>query len=173
MPVGTPPAGPGPEGTPGHFAHTEWAEAAIAALDAEKVAVATLGKWATAPALTVVQGVTVTHSVVTSRYVRIGNTVHFQCRLTITGAGTAGQTVYVTLPVNAATINGGQIGNGLIIFGTAHYTGFARFEAAGQRVSLKNPTDTTASAGMGAAGPSAALANNDQLHLNLTYEAAT
>lgn len=38
MPVGTPPAGPGPEGSPGHFAHTEWAEAAIATLNAEKVA---------------------------------------------------------------------------------------------------------------------------------------
>lgn len=122
----------------------------------------------------VTQSVAVTTTVLTARYIKIGRIVHTYVRLNVTGAGTAGQPVFITLPVPgfAHGGNGIPVGSGWIYDSstTTMYAGSYNIQGAGTTVDLV--TDATAGNDWGVV-PSIGLANADQISFHLTYEAAS
>ena len=117
----------------------------------------------------ITQGVNVTYTNIYARYQRIQNIVFVYARLNITSAGTAGNTVAVSVPVTAKNTTG--ISGNMSIYDTSAntpYNGFA----------FQNAATTVASAGdwsgVGLWGttPNLAIANGDVIWINLSYEAA-
>lgn len=136
-------------------------------------AVAGLGEWqAWTPTVTQSGSVTVTNT--SSRYTRIGDTVHFHALLAVTGSGTGGNAVVVSLPVTAAT-SGQAIGFGWITDSSAggpRYTGTA---VAASTTTLQLVPDSGVgnyTGNLGAANFTAGLASGDTISVSGTYEAA-
>jgi len=129
----------------------------------------TASAWTTyAPTLT--QSATVTHTATVARYKQIGKTVHVSLYLAITGAGTAGNAVVVSLPVTAQ--------QGAVLLAVGHGTFFDAAPAT-YVVTAKTASTTTVqlfhdTSGNSAFGiaPAVTCASGDVLSLDLTYEAA-
>lgn len=122
---------------------------------------------------TVAQGAStnISKTVTEARYVRIGNIVFAWCHLQITGSGTAGSAVSVTLPVTAsgATANS-SIGAGSIIdSGTAANSGPVDVWLQTSATAYFLLTGQTARWGQ---GPNAALASGDSIRFHVMYTVA-
>lgn len=115
------------------------------------------------------QSTTITHTKNWAQYTVFGKLVTASIKLTSTTAGTAGQIIKVTLPVNASSNN--------FILGTAVLTGVAGVSG---RFALYDTSTTMvfggaiggANAPTGDYGTSTTVASGNVLHIALTYEAA-
>lgn len=131
-----------------------------------------VGAWSTyAP--TIDQGATsnIAHTVTWAEWMRIGTTVFFQFNLVVTGTGTAGSPIFVDLPVTASVGTTRHVGHGFIFDGSGgaatSYHGTWQMASTTQIGMI-----THASNNYVGAGPSFALANNDQLTCSGFYRAA-
>lgn len=118
---------------------------------------------------TVSQGVTtgISNTVSEARYVRIGNLVHFWVDVTVTGTGTAGSAITITLPITGSGHSGSiQIGSMLIFDASAatRYQGTA--EGGSTTISCAHNLSSTTFVG---ANPSFALANGDVIRATGHY----
>lgn len=122
----------------------------------------------------IVQGVTLGYNNLDCKYVKIGRTVHLKLKVSITTTGTATAIISVSnLPFASNSSHFQMVGTCNVFDSSASqdFTGFVRFQ--GSPTQLYFPTTTYPSAGLGNAGFTAALANNDQLEFMATYEAAS
>lgn len=119
---------------------------------------------------TISQGVStnISKSINYAKYTRFGNTVHYQFRIGITGAGTAGSAVNVSLPVNAAYTAGG------LVVGSAWYyqVGGTRYGGSAELTSASTigVSGSFSAGNLYGAVPSAATANGDYISAAITYE---
>ena len=123
---------------------------------------------------TVQQGVGVTVTVNHAVAYRSGRLIIASFRLTVTGSGTAGQGVGVSLPENAARTSG-NVGYGGIFdtSATLSYTGIADLNSVNNQI-VYSPTGLgVAPSVLGSAHFTAGLASGDIVTGNLIYEAAT
>jgi len=123
---------------------------------------------------TVAQGATsdVSKTVTYARYVKIGRLVVANCRLDMTGAGTAGSGFTISVPsVITSAQNGLRVGGAHVFDSSTNtrYTGQAEF------VSTTTLAVVGDWAGNGAWGsvPNLALASGDQIGFSVMYETAT
>lgn len=128
------------------------------------------GAWQTwSPTIT--QGVNVTHNVARARYIINGKTVQMMMGSTITGTGTSGNAINISLPVTAFSGAGYMSGR----TGTFHYyrsatgfryTGILELNTTTTGVMVSEETGGNA---LGAA-PSFSAGVNDQIAITATYE---
>ncbi len=122
---------------------------------------------------TVAQSVGVTVTVSRASYFRAGRLISWNCQLTVTGSGSAGQPIYVLLPVSAA--------NSLDVHGSGYlydassglYYPCIVAGATSTTVQLLSTSVGTAVPTLGSVSFTAALAAGDQISLAGTYEAAS
>lgn len=117
------------------------------------------------------QGATsnIAKTIVRARYAVRGFDVLVMGDLLVTGAGSAGSTVNISLPVTASRAGYHSTGN-MLIYRTSTdtaYNGEATLNTATQIV-----LQSDGAAGGWGVAPSVALANGDIIRFNLTYEAA-
>ncbi|HKY77447.1 MAG TPA: hypothetical protein VJS45_14965 [Acidimicrobiia bacterium] len=131
----------------------------------------TLGAWATwVPTLT--QSGAVTKTVTSARYTKVGRTVTGVASLTVTGTGTANNAILVGLPVAAAGTNL-RIGSGAILDASDSFRSYGAIVEILTTTTVRFwPTSTDAVDVLGNTVFTAALANNDQIHMSIAYEAA-
>jgi hypothetical protein len=117
----------------------------------------------------VTQSVNVTSTVTYSKYIVFGKTVIWNCRLLITGSGTSGQPVSLTLPVNFNYSGSASypIGNALIF--DASVSTYNTLITAKDATSVFFYIQSGSFSPFGT-NPSIALTNNDQILLSVTYE---
>jgi hypothetical protein len=130
------------------------------------------GAWTSyTPTVTQSGAVTVTNT--RSRYARYGRTIIVSVRLAVTGSGTAGNAITVTLPVTAASTDGVAPGSGLVFdfSGSAEHKGLPYL--ASTTTFAMSPTASTATGAIGQTGFTAALAANDVIVAGFIYEAAS
>lgn len=129
-----------------------------------------LGAW-TAYTPTLVQSVTVTKTVTSARWSRVGRRIDVTVSLAVTGAGTANNTLLVGLPV-AAVATGPAIGVGWIYdaSATTRYVVAATVDTSTSQVGFIN--DASANAIWGIA-PNLGIASGDIITFTATYEAAS
>ena len=126
------------------------------------------GAWAPwAPVLA--QDATVTATVTSASYQRVGTSVFAQCQLAITGTGSAAHYLAVSLPVPAV----GAVNGNIVLFDTStatYYTGVLTPESA----SSVRAVGSGATAFLGATGSAftAALASGDTITMTVVYETA-
>jgi hypothetical protein len=120
---------------------------------------------------TLAQGVStnISKTVNYAKYVRVGKVVWLAVKVSITGAGSAGSSITVSLPVSSAA--------SAVIFGSGmFYDASSNLTYAGG--GFVNTGTTVAIYAHGAAGnvvgvsPNIATANGDEFFVSLTYEAA-
>lgn len=131
-----------------------------------------LGAWSTyTPTLT--QSATVTKTVTYARWVRIGRTIHFAVKLTVTGSGTASNAVRVGLPASCVQTSDYTLGQGYIFDSSASllYRGLVT-PAAAAEVFL-SPTHVTTANVLGATAFTDGLGSNDIVVLAGTFEATS
>lgn len=142
-----------------------------AGLDAAFAALFPHGVWTDyTPTLT--QSATVTKTTTYGRYLKIGRLVVAQVNLSVTGAGTAANSVLLGLPVAAAAAN--VIAGSGIIFDTSAstvYPGIPEVASASTVLFWPAAVDGTAT-GLGARGFVAGLASGDIIRALLVYESA-
>lgn len=130
------------------------------------------GAWTTyTPTWT--QSATISHTVNHAVYMKIGRLVATSVYLTATSAGTANNSVLVTLPVTAARA-GMVVGGGFFLFdasASTFYTGIPLNASTTTVAFYANAV--TASIGQTGGSFTAAIATNDQLRFNLVYESAS
>ena len=112
-------------------------------------------------------------TVVLARYVQVGNITFVWCTLTMTGAGTAGSSVTVTLPVAASGYNvNDPIGSGQVADSSAG----ANSAIVGVWINSSSTVcfqiDSTASAGRWGLNPNIALASGDAIRFEAQYVTA-
>jgi hypothetical protein len=161
----------------GNVTTAKIADAAVTTAKLEASVQATLTEveaaWTTwTPTLT--QDTTVTKTVTLARYVQVGKTVHFVCVLAVTGTGSAGDEITITLPVTAAWSGSSIPGSGYLYddsIGVNHHGN--PFLKSTTTVGL-HPAQGSA-VGLGLLGLvlfTAALASGDTFTISGTYEAA-
>ena len=130
------------------------------------------GAWTTYSP-TVTQSGTVTNTVAYSRYFRVGRLVVYSFSVAITGTGSAGNAVTVSLPVTAAQAGNLVSGYGQVFDASANisYNGLVVLNTT-TTLAMVATTNTTAQF-LGIAGFTAALASTDGISCMVTYEAAT
>ena len=122
---------------------------------------------------TLTQSATVTKTVNYARYMKIGRTVIVNMLLTVTGSGTAVNSVIIGLPVAADTAaNDAAIGTGVILDTSAvlNYGGLALLASATTCWLIPSSTDSGNILGAGVF--SAALAVGDKVRIHVVYESA-
>lgn len=151
---------------------TAWDGAALTESDINTFLMGEGGAW-TSWTPTVTQSGAVTVTVTRARFARYGRTIHATCKLTVTGSGTGGNNVGISLPVTAATSGEYAIGTGGIFDTSAaqDFTGPPYLNTTTQ-VLIKS-SSTTAATFLGANTFTAGLAVGDVVALNITYEAAS
>lgn len=134
---------------------------------------AVLGAWPSWTP-TVQQGVGVTVAVVHATWSRSGRDVKGSFRLSVTGTGTAGQAVGVSLPVNAARTLG-SIGAGGIFDTSAglQYSGTCELNSSASQFVFSAHGLGVSPTPLGSAGFTAALAAGDIVAGSFAYEAAS
>jgi len=135
------------------------------------VQVSMWGAWASwTPVVTQSVNVTVTNT--RSRFARYGRTIHFTTSLTVTGAGTAANSVFISLPVNSATSDV-MVGHGRIVDTSAAATwiGATYLSVGNTTMGIVNLTSGIYF-GDTSGGFTAALAVGDVINISGTYEAA-
>lgn len=133
---------------------------------------AVLGAWPSwTPA--VQQGAGVSVTVVHATWSRSGRDVKCSFRLSVTGPGTAGQGVGVSLPVPAARTLG-TVGNGGIFDTSAglQYSGACELNSSASQIVFSAHGLGVSPTPLGAAGFTAALAAGDIIAATIAYEAA-
>jgi hypothetical protein len=120
---------------------------------------------------TVTQGVSVTVTNTRSRYTRVGRLIVASWELAVTGAGTPGSGVTVSLPVTAATANYVAAGT-LLLTDASAADGFTAFVDLATTTTMQF-SSTRANGLLGAASFTAGLAAADTLKGTVTYESAT
>lgn len=129
-----------------------------------------LGAWTTwTPTITQVGSVT--HSVVYGRYTKIGRTVYANFTTNVTGSGSAGTGVSISLPVTSAAGSPLRLGSGHIYdTSTAtRYTGMCELDST---TAFRIVGDWSSGNQWGGI-PSVGLASGDQVSASITYEAAS
>jgi hypothetical protein len=119
---------------------------------------------------TITQGSAVTKTVTYAKYRIEGSVCHAQVSVSITGAGGGGSVIQVTLPINSSTGVYRNVGSATIYRSavTTYLVGGAFFDSVGASyVVFAVNTSTTNFAG---GSPSFALANNDAIVFNISYE---
>jgi len=152
---------------------TAWNAATLTEADINLYLMGEGGAWASwTPVVT--QSVTVAVTNTRSRFARYGRTIVATTTLTVTGAGTAANSITISLPVTAAH-SSGRPGVGTWFDTSA--TNFFEFHAAFASTTTINlrGTATNVLAALGSTGSdnAAALANGDVLEFTITYEAAS
>lgn len=119
---------------------------------------------------TLTQGVTVTKTVTSARYIRVGRWISAQVFLAVTGAGTAGTGIQIGLPVQAAVA--ATFGSGYLLDASAgsFFAGIA-YPSTGLVSGLLIGNGTGLGNIAGIAGFTAALASGDVISMNFNYEA--
>lgn len=120
---------------------------------------------------TVTQAGNVTVTVTYAKYARIQKIVLGSIYLTVTGAGTAGNGVTVSLPITALTAGSQIIGSGFIFDASATnlYTVQTQITTT---TTAQFYADQTGTAAIWGVTPNVALAVNDQIRTTFIYEAA-
>jgi hypothetical protein len=127
-----------------------------------------VGAWQSwTPSVTQPGAVTVTQG--GSRYVQSGKTVTANGILTVTGSGTSGNIVNISLPVPAAGVN--QIVGCGWIYDASTATRYAFVAEASSTTTFVMNGDWSSSGSWGNA-PAIGLASTDQIRFSLTYEAS-
>jgi hypothetical protein len=119
---------------------------------------------------TITQGSAVTKTVTYAKYRIEGSVCHAQVSVSLTGAGGAGSVIQVSLPINSSTAVYRNVGSAAIYRSavTTYLVGGAFFDSVGASyVVFAVNTSTTNFAG---GSPSFALANNDAIVFNISYE---
>lgn len=123
---------------------------------------------------TLTQSGAVAKTTTRARYTTIGDHVHVGLHLAVTGAGTANNTITISLPETTAGAAGTQVGTILFYDASAGATGTYYLGAA----ILTDTTHVTAAISGAAGGdnigknPNVALANGDFIVASLVYEKA-
>lgn len=122
---------------------------------------------------TVTQSGTVTKTVTRSVYTKIGRTVFFQCKLAITGSGTSGNNITVSLPVTAVSATDSRVGQFDFYDSSVVriYHGSAFLASTTTVKGLR--IDTGAISAIGNGDPATGLASGDEININIVYEAAS
>ena len=123
---------------------------------------------------TVTQGVNVTVTNTRSTFARYGRTIHFSTVLTVTGSGTAGQFVNLSLPTAGASGSARfAAGSGHIrdVSATTNYPGLP-YLVSTTVLRLVASTVTSNDSYLGATAFTAGLAVGDVIDITGTYEAA-
>lgn len=135
------------------------------------------GAWNTwTPA--VVQSGSVTSTVASAAYIRVGRFIYCEAVLNITGAGTGTNSITVSLPVTGAARYGSSsyaAGTGFVIdtSATSQYAAIMQINST-TTAYFAPATGTAVNGALGASSPmTAALANGDFLKFSLMYEAAS
>lgn len=123
---------------------------------------------------TLVQSAAVTKTVTYAKFMRIGRTIFGQMLLTVTGTGTAANAVKAGLPVAAATADPVVFGPAYVFDSSANllYTAVAT-RATSTEVQFLATVNGAATAVLGAASFTAALATGDLINVSFHYEAAS
>lgn len=131
-----------------------------------------VGAWSTyTPTLT--QSATVSKTVTTARYMRIGRLVVAEILLIATSSGTASNAILLGLPVAAANTSGQNIGS-VFLFDASVPTGYVgEVVTNGGVASFFLNTSNGAFAGATGGVFTAALTTNDQIRARLQYESAS
>lgn len=117
----------------------------------------------------------VTKTVNYGRYMRVGRSVFFAGRLTVTGTGTAGTSLKVGLPVAAAAVTELFMGQGQLFdasAGVVHRALINGVTGSASEFYMQAAASTGADV-MGVVGFTAALGSGDVLVFSGTYEAAS
>lgn len=119
------------------------------------------------------QSATITHTVTTAQYWKVGRLVVVNLNLAATSAGTANNPLQVTLPVNIRTGSGGAIGSFSFLDASAatSFVGIPTVTAANAVQFRVN--STTANLGQTGGGFTAAVASGDGMSITMLYESAT
>lgn len=119
---------------------------------------------------TLTQSGTVTKTVSLAKYQRRDNTVVCRVLLVVTGSGTGGNAVKISLPVTASAGGFSVAGSGYIFDSSVstNYGGLVQFDSTTTAQLL--PTATNGASALGVVGFTAGLANNDTVHFFFEYE---
>lgn len=109
----------------------------------------------------------ITHTLFKSQWHYDGDMVEFECYIGVTGPGTAGQILAVTLPIAALSSTNGSMGAAGIFDGSANlrYVVTPRSVAA-STTSIQFYAD---GAGVWGVTPSLAIANTDEIYFTIRY----
>jgi hypothetical protein len=137
------------------------------------VMVEVIGAWPTWTP-TVTQSGSVTVTVSRAVYHRSGRKVHVMAKLVVSGSGTGGNAVQISLPFTAAA-SGMYNGNGYIYDASTgiYYPGIADFPATTYMCLMNTTTAVASNNLLGVAAFTAGLANGDLINLSYTYDAAS
>lgn len=117
---------------------------------------------------TITQSSSVTKTVTSAKYIHAGTYVLYELFLAVTGAGSAGNVITVSLPVNAATSSELPCGQGALLDASVQTYPCLAFLASASTLKMFR-TDATATNFLGA-DPSFALASGDSIRLTGFYE---
>ena len=117
------------------------------------------------------QGTTITHTKNWAQYTVFGKLVIASIKLTSTTAGTATNTIKVTLPVNASANNQSL---GTAVFANSGASGSARFALYDTSTTMvfSGPISGSDPMGVNTFGTSTTIASGNIFYCTLTYEAA-
>ncbi len=118
------------------------------------------------------QGGTVTATVNYSEYVQIGKTVFFAFDLSVTGSGTSGQAIFLTLPVSVAGTAAGRVGGTVQIYdasATSLMISGPETASAGAKIVFRSNGTNNSNTGI---TPAFGLASGDLLRGSVFYEVA-
>lgn len=121
---------------------------------------------------TLTQSVTVTHTVNYSRYIKLGRTVTWVFRLTVTGAGTTNNRISLNLPFVAFGFANLQGAGSVYDNSTTTNYVCAITSAAASAANITFEIDGVSTDGWGVS-PNLALAANDVVRGSITYEAVS
>lgn len=135
------------------------------------VPVTTTGVQTWTPTLT--QSGSVTHTATEARYVRNGCVVEAWGFLSVTGTGTSGNNVTVTLPVTASgNATGALVGESLFVASGVSYVGVAQIASSTTlsfRVAPGNAATSLGGNGSFGTNPAVGLANGDTVRFHVRY----
>ena len=150
------------------MAQKTWGNEVLTASDVQTYLTGEGGAW-TAHTPTLSQGAStnIGKTVTYSNYARYGRTIIWNFRLAITGSGTSGSAVTVTLPVTSAATDSVTGSGAYLDTGTGWYFGTIIGASTTTAVLI------AASGGSFGADPVMTVANTDTYQGSVTYEAAS
>lgn len=126
------------------------------------IAMSTWSTWT--PTLT--QSGTVTKTVNVANYLQIGDLIIVQMKLSVTGTGTAGNTVTVSMPVTTAA-SGYVVGAGHVKIAGVRYNAAVQTQTTTTFSFLRSDTNPSSAIGT---DPNVAFASGDEVHINAIYQ---
>jgi hypothetical protein len=135
----------------------------------------TLGQWVSYTPVVAQPSTGIAATINYARYMKIGRLVKVQANISVTGAGTSGQAISMSLPITGVTpsLNGNTIGTMEVydLSSGVVYGGFA-VQNTTTTVVARHYSASGAGNSIGTGTASFALANGDQIFTNIEYEAA-